>query len=219
MRQDAAGRPLTIDKPIADLLHRACGGDGNALQELLCQCRPYIHLLVRSRTARPLRGRVDSSDMVQETQLRAARHIHQFQGRTEAEWLAWLARIAEREVVRQLRQHLGAQKRAVGREQPLVNAVDSQDGLSRLEAWGQAQSSPSQAMLRDERALQLARALAGLPDDYREVLVLRHVEGLPFADVAARLGRSEGAARVLWTRALKRLRDALHAEEESHGAS
>jgi len=176
-------------------------------------------VLVRSRCAGQLRGRVDSSDLVQETQLRAARHIGQFQGRTEAEWRAWLARIAEREIVRQLRRHLGAQKRAAGREQPLPDDGNSQAGVSRLEAWRQTHSSPSQALVRRERALLLARVLAELPADHREVLILRHIEGVPFVEVAARLGRSEGAVRVLWTRALKKLRSALRAAGDSHGAT
>jgi RNA polymerase sigma-70 factor (ECF subfamily) len=65
------------------------------------------------------------------------------------------------------------------------------------------------AAMRKERALVLADALASLPDDYREVLVLRHLEGLDFPEVAQRMSRSAGAVRVLWTRALKKLREAL----------
>jgi RNA polymerase sigma-70 factor (ECF subfamily) len=195
------------DPAIPELLRRARAGDAGAVRELLEGYRDYVALLVRARCAGRLRGRLDSSDIVQETLLRAAQHIGEFQGAGEAEWHAWLGRIAQREVIRQLRHHLGAEKRAVGREEA---AAGESDGRSRLERWcDQEQTSPSQAAMRNERARLLAATLARLPEDYREVLVLRHLEGLDFAEVARRLGRSAGAARVLWTRALKALREEL----------
>ncbi len=64
-------------------------------------------------------------------------------------------------------------------------------------------------MARRERALLLAEALAILPEDYREVIVLRHLEGLGFADVALRMGRTEDSVKNLWVRALARLRRTL----------
>jgi RNA polymerase sigma-70 factor (ECF subfamily) len=193
-----------------DLLARVRRGDAPALQQLLERYREYVRLLVRCRAAGRLQARVDSSDFVQETLLRAARHIQQFEGTSEEQWCAWLRRIAEHEIVHQLRHHLGAAKRAAGREQPLPAAGDSDAGASCLERWfTKAQTSPSLAAVRKERALVLADALARLPDDYREVLILRHLEGLEFADIARRLQRSAGAVRVLWTRALKKLREEL----------
>ena len=68
-------------------------------------------------------------------------------------------------------------------------------------------------MSRAPSELRSARmgALARLPADHREVLILRHLEGLDFAEVALRMNRSAGAVRVLWTRALKKLREELGA--------
>lgn len=188
---------------IADLLPRAVAGEAAALQALLARYREFVRLLVRSRCGGQLRKRLDSSDLIQETLLQAARHIHQFHGRGEEEWRAWLGRIAEREVIRQLRRHLGAERRAVQREQE--PGADS--GGSRLGQWFRTHSSPSAAAMRHERALQLTTVLGKLPEDYREVLILRHLEGLPFQEIAERLGRSAGAVRVLWTRALQKLRE------------
>ena len=93
----------------ADLLRRAGAGESEV------RYREFVKLLVRSRGARQMKGRLDSSDLVQETLFQAARHIRQFQGECEQEWRAWLTRIAEREVIRQLRRHLGAEKRDVKR--------------------------------------------------------------------------------------------------------
>lgn len=195
--------------PVEELLRRARGGDAAALDELASRYRQFVHLLVRSRCGAQLRARVDSSDLVQETLLRVAQHIAQFEGTCEEEWRAWLARVAENEVVHQLRHHLGAEKRDARRECRLA-APESSAGGPRLEQWwAKSQTSPSQAVVRKERVLALADALGRLPPDYREVLVLRHLEGLPFEAVAERLGRTSGAARVLWTRALKKLREEL----------
>jgi RNA polymerase sigma-70 factor (ECF subfamily) len=194
-----------------ELIEQARAGDADALQALLQRYREYVRLLVRCRAAGRLQARVDGSDLVQETLLRAAQNIQQFRGTSEEEWCAWLARIAEREVIHQVRHHLGAAKRDASREQPLPDHPDdSSNGASRLERWfTKAQTSPSLAAVRKERALLLAEALARLPADHREVLILRHLEGLEFPEVALRMNRSAGAVRVLWTRALKKLREEL----------
>jgi RNA polymerase sigma-70 factor (ECF subfamily) len=59
--------------------------------------------------------------------------------------------------------------------------------------------------MRRERGVLLANALAGLPDDYREVIVLRYLEGFSFADIAARMGRSVDSVQKLWVRGLAKL--------------
>jgi RNA polymerase sigma-70 factor (ECF subfamily) len=192
--------------PIPELIRRARSGDAGALQALLHGCRDFVRLLIRQRCPERLRARLDGSDIVQETLLRAAQHIEQFRGEEEAAWRAWLRTIAEREVVRQVRQHLGAARRSVLGEQPLPADPGSAAHPPVLEPWQARDNSPSQEALRKERALALAGALARLPADYRSVLTLRHLEGLDFAEVAVRLDRSPGAARVLWARALKALR-------------
>ena len=71
------------------------------------------------------------------------------------------------------------------------------------------QSTPSQRASRREQAVLLADALSLLPDDYREVIILRHLEGLTFPEVAARMGRSLDSVEKLWVRALARVRTAL----------
>jgi RNA polymerase sigma-70 factor (ECF subfamily) len=185
------------------MLRQAKAGDAAALERLLSDYRDYVRSVVGSRRPHAIQSRVDASDIVQETLLLVAQHIGEFRGASEQEWLAWLARVAENEVVHQVRQHVGADCRAVGRE----HLPSGKDGMSRLEDWlARTQTSPSQAAQRNERACALADALTRLPDDYRRILVLRHLDGLAFAEVAGRMGRTEGAARVLWTRALKALR-------------
>jgi RNA polymerase sigma-70 factor (ECF subfamily) len=66
-------------------------------------------------------------------------------------------------------------------------------------------ASPSERASRREQAVLLANAVSELPSDYREVFVQRTLEHVPFEDVAVRMGRSVGAVRMLWARALERL--------------
>jgi RNA polymerase sigma-70 factor (ECF subfamily) len=72
-----------------------------------------------------------------------------------------------------------------------------------------AQSTPSQQASRREQAVLLADALGRLPQDYREVIILRHLEGLTFPEVARRLGRTVDSVEKLWARGLARLRRSL----------
>ena len=70
-------------------------------------------------------------------------------------------------------------------------------------------TSPSQQVIKREQSVLLAELLERLPDDFRQVIVLRNVEDLPHEEVARRMGRSPGAVRMLWVRALARLRQEL----------
>jgi RNA polymerase sigma-70 factor (ECF subfamily) len=70
-------------------------------------------------------------------------------------------------------------------------------------------STPSQRASRREQAVLLSEALDKLPRDYREVIILRHLEQCSFAEVANRMGRSEDSVQKLWVRALANLRKSL----------
>lgn len=198
-------------EPIGTLLSRARAGNPGALQTLLERYREYLRLVIRCRHGGRLQPRMDNSDLVQETCLRAVENFGQFQGENEEAWRGWLGRIAEREVIHQLRRHRGADKRDLAREVALpAPANGSITGAPRLDQWlFKTQTTPSLLAVRKERAQLLADALARLPEDYREVLVLRNLQELDFPEVAERMQRSPGAVRVLWVRALKKLRDDL----------
>lgn len=186
------------------LLAEALRGSGESLGALLEVYRGYLYLQARAQLDLRLRSRANPSDVVQDTFLQACRHFDQFRGRTTRELLGWLRRILAHRVARLAEQQVQAGKRTVRREVSL----DRPPGDSAAEPLTLASpgSSPSTHAQRRESADWLAGQLARLPDDYREVLVLRHLEGLPFADVAQRMNRTPGAVRVLWLRALDRLR-------------
>ena len=73
-------------------------------------------------------------------------------------------------------------------------------------------TSPSEAASRREQAVLLADAIGMLPPDYREVILLRFAEGLPFAQVAERMGRTVNSVEKLWLRGIARLRQTVGAD-------
>jgi RNA polymerase sigma-70 factor (ECF subfamily) len=156
-----------------------------------------------------LQGKADASDIVQETFLDAHRGFARFAGGTEAELLAWLRRILAARVADLLRRYLGAQGRDVRLERELSAELDDRSSALLGPELAASISSPSQQADRREQAVLLAEALARLPDDYREALVLRHLEGLTFPEVARRMGRSQDSVEKLWLRGLARLRQEM----------
>jgi RNA polymerase sigma-70 factor, ECF subfamily len=106
----------------------------------------------------------------------------------------------------------GAQRRDLGREVSLEQALaESSRRLGDLLAA--PDTSPSERAGRHELELRLADAMAKLPPDYAEVILLRNIEGLSHDQIAGRMGRGSGAVRMLWVRALARLRQELDLAE------
>jgi RNA polymerase sigma-70 factor (ECF subfamily) len=190
------------------LLQRARAGDDRALGQLLESYRDYLALLGRLQIGRRLQSKADAADLVQETFLEAYRTFAHFRGETEAELIAWLRQILASNLAMFVRRYLGTQRRDVRLEQELGQEID-QTSQRLDQGLAAPESSPSQRAARREQAVLLAGALARLPEDYREVLILRHLESQSFPEVARRMDRSVDAVKKLWTRALDRLRHTL----------
>jgi RNA polymerase sigma-70 factor (ECF subfamily) len=192
----------------AEILCQAQRGDPQALGELLERYRNYLALLGRLQVGRRLQGKLDEADLVQETFLKAHRNFAQFRGTTEAEWLSWLRKILASTVANLVRHYWTSQRRNVRLERDLAAELD-QSSRALDEGLLAKQSTPSQRAARREQAVLLADTLERLPKDHREVVILRHLEGLAFAEVAQRMERSVDSVKKLWARALAQLRDVL----------
>jgi RNA polymerase sigma-70 factor (ECF subfamily) len=189
------------------LLSQARAGDVPALGRLLEFYRNYLRLVARAMIGQALRVRLDASDLVQETFLKAHQEFGQFLGGTEPELVSWLRQILVRTLANQARHHR-RRGRYYQRDEPLEVLLErSSSGVQRaLEA---PLSSPSSVASRREQAVLLADALEKLPADYREVFLMRNLEHIPFDGIAVRMGRSSGAVRMLWTRTIKKLSQLL----------
>lgn len=193
-----------------ELLEQARAGNAAQLGQLLENYRHYLHLLARLEIGRNLQAKLDASDLVQDTLLEAHRNFQRFRGGCESQFVCWLRQIMAASMSNLLRRYLGTQGRDVRLERDLAVHLDQSSQLLDRGLVDPA-SSPSQQAARREQAVVLADALAQLPDDYREVIILRNLESLCFAEVAGRMGRSVDSVEKLWMRALVRLRQVMGA--------
>src|SRR5262249_22556816 len=154
-----------------------------------------------------LRAKLDPSDVVQETFLEAHADFSRFLGQGEPALVAWLRSILVHRLADMARHHQ-AQGRDLRREESLEVVLErsSLDVQRSLAEWSH---SPSALAIRREQAVLLAEALQRLPEDHREVFVLRNLEHVPIEEIATRMGRSANAVRKLWSRALLALRHEL----------
>jgi RNA polymerase sigma-70 factor (ECF subfamily) len=177
--------------------------DGEELAPRLESFRSYLMLLAEAQLDPRLRGKIDPSDLVQQTLLRAYQRRALFRGDDDAQRAGWLRTILARVLVDAVRKFA----RAKG-ERSLEAALDQSS--ARLEAFLAAdQTSPSGRARRHEQLVRLADALSALPDDQRRAIELRHLQGLTVAETAQVLGRSVDAVTGLLHRGLKGLRRGL----------
>jgi RNA polymerase sigma-70 factor (ECF subfamily) len=197
---------------VEQLLAEAREGEANCLGRVLQYYGNYLKLLVTTHLDAKLRARCSPSDIVQESYFEAHRDFGNFRGQTEAEFLAWLRKILVNNMAREVEKHILSAKRDVRREVRFSGMqAELERSAARLESVLVDQApSPSSRADRHEHVVALANHLAELPTDYREVLVLRHCEGLAFKDIARQMGRSAGAVRMLWLRAIGQIRQLMN---------
>jgi RNA polymerase sigma-70 factor (ECF subfamily) len=194
------------------LLQRARGGDEEARGELLQLYRPYLQLLARLKANRLMQAKLDDSDLVQDTCLSAHRDFAQFRGASEQEFTAWLREIMAHAAANWLRDHR-RQRRDVRLERRMYDVLNQSSQMLER-AITSTDPSPSQRAERRERAVLLANALNDMPADYREVLVLRELEGKSLREAAEAMGRTPNAVQKLWARALVQLRRRMQSAME-----
>ncbi len=170
------------------------------------QFRGYLRLLAESQLPAALRGKVDASDVVQQTMLQAYEAREQFRGSTEAQRAAWLRTILAN-VLWGLLRHYGRDCRDLSKEQSLASVEHSSVRLEALLA-GNA-SSPSQNMQRIELAAKLASALMELNEDQRQVILMKYWHDRTLNEIAAECGKSPEAVAGLLYRGLRQLRGGL----------
>ena len=197
-----------MDRDPHALLDQARAGSPLATGQLLEAYTGYLTLLARVQIGRRLQGKADAGDIVQEVFLEAHRQMRNFRGTTEAELLAWLRRILAGQIALMLRRYLGTKGRDVKLERELAVQLDHSSQVMDG-GFVASYSTPSQHASRREQAVLLAEKLEQLPSNYKEIIVLRHLEGLSFPEVAARMGKTEDSVQKLWVRALASLKRSL----------
>lgn len=172
----------------------------------LARFRDYLRILAELEMGRGLAPRLDPSDIVQETLLRAHRAAEQIAGASDDSCRAWLRTILGNTLATAWRDEHRA-KRDLRREVPLDRSLDRSS--ARIVRMAADLSSPSDRLHGEERLLGLCHALASLPDDQRQAFLARHWEGLAVDDIAQRMGRTRPAIAGLLRRATVALRAEL----------
>lgn len=193
----------------AELLRMACE-QPELRGQLLEQYRAYLLMLARLQIGRRLRGKVDPADAVQDAFLHAHRAFASFAGDNETAFVAWLRGVLAGQIAHLVRRYF-SKTRNVNLEEVIERELNTSSHMLSKSLVGSS-SSPSERAAYREQAVRLADALERLPADYRDVILLRQIEELPFAEIAERLGRSVDSVQKRWVRGLDRLRTILEAE-------
>jgi RNA polymerase sigma-70 factor (ECF subfamily) len=204
-----APRPPDTD----ELIRQSARGDDAARQDLLARHRGRLRRMIGVRLDRRLLARVDPSDVVQEVLMEAHNRLGDYLRDQPLPFYPWLRQIAWQRLLK-IHQHHHARKRRVTHEgPPLLELPDESVGdlAERLAASG---TSPSRHAVRQELRLRVREALGRLTERDREVLVLRYLEQMSLAEIAAVMGTTEGAIKSRHARALLRLQGLLNDEGE-----
>jgi RNA polymerase sigma-70 factor (ECF subfamily) len=193
------------------LLDQARAGDRHAFERLFERHGTPLQQMIEARIDARLRGRIDPSDVVQDTHLEAFRRLDDYLERQPMPFHLWLRKMAYERLLNLRRDHVTTARRSVVREVPLPDPSSLQLAarfLGRSSSRTPA-STPSARLARSEIAVQMRQALAQLPEDDREILLLRYVDNLSNQDCAALLEISGAAASKRHGRAILRMHKIL----------
>lgn len=197
------GDKLKLDRELEVM----SGGAINSTNAIFTRYRGYLKLAAAISVDPRLRQKFDASDIVQETLFEAVRDWDRYGGSSEDERLAWLRRMLANNLLDGVRR-FRAEKRDVGRERSLDESV--QATIGRLgDMLASDASTPSCRAMREERDLQIADAVAALPDAQREAVILQRWHGWTLSEIGDLLGKSTEAVAGLIFRAQRALHRSL----------
>jgi RNA polymerase sigma-70 factor (ECF subfamily) len=200
---------MAANKSDEELIAAAVAGQRAAAGQLLIRYHDRLWQFIEGRLPSDLRSIVSADDVLQTTYVDVFRRIGEFQSRGPDSFCAWLTTIADHRLLDMIRD-LRVGKR--GGKAAAVDVHPAGDGSSvvdLLNVLAVDEHTPSRSVARHEAASAVHVALAGLKDDYREVLRMRYIEGRSVGEVAAKMNRSEGSVHMLCRRALQQLRAVL----------
>jgi RNA polymerase sigma-70 factor (ECF subfamily) len=195
---------------LSSLLQRAATGDQEALSALFSRYRDRLKRMVHLRLSRRLQGRVDDSDVLQESFLDLSRRLQDYLQDPKLPFYLWLRHMTVLKLAEVHRRHLGTQLRAADREVSLHRGgLPQADSVSLAAQLLGKLTTPSQAAIKAELRVQVQEALNSMDPIDREVLALKHFEQLSTSEIAEVLGLSKAGAGGRYLRAIKRLREIL----------
>lgn len=195
---------LTTVDSWSELLQSARRGDDSALNQIWQELRSYLLMVAHQRLDAGLKGKMDASDVVQQSLMEAHRDFAEFRGQSEGEIKAWVCKLVVHNLADAGRRFRQSQKRNISKE--IAWTTQSELASATYDA------SPSTLLRQRETDDEMARAVSELPQRSQQVLELRHRLGLSHAQVAVELGMTEIAARKLWSRIVLELQERLSSQ-------
>lgn len=174
--------------------------------------RDYLSMIARAQIGPKYRAKIDAEALVNGVLFEAHQQWDRIRGDSETELRAWLRRVLSNGVNDAIRFH-HRDRRDVDREQQPAAASDWEQSCCRFVDVTCGLTSPSMRVVRQERELQVARALAQLPDDQRDAIELHHLHGCSLAETAETMDRTVASVVGLLRRGLKQLKGILQTIE------
>ncbi|MGH7200937.1 MAG: RNA polymerase sigma factor [Planctomycetaceae bacterium] len=200
------------------LIERVRQRDSEALVEFIESRRRQLLSFIDRNLSDGLKRKVEPQDVLQEVAVSALGGL-QDMDLSERDPFSWLCQLAERRIIDAHRKYFGAQKRSAEREVSLGSPATASRAGGFVEFLAASMTTPSQALSRNQREFKLMAALETLPEDNREALRMRYVENLPSKEIAQRLGKTDGAVRVLLSRSLGKLQELLSKDTAFQGST
>ena len=192
------------------LLDEARAGGPTAVDKLLGEFREPLRRVIDLRLDPAIARRVDASDIVQDVLLEANQRLVEYLKKPDMPFHLWLRHLAQDRIIDTHRRHRLAQRRSADREQPIARpAWTDESSVSLVAQLVDTERTPTSEAIQQELLRKLTAAIERLGDDDREVVLMRHHEGLSNQDVAKALDLTEAAASMRYLRALRRLKDVL----------
>lgn len=195
------------------LIEQVRAGDKQALGEFIRLRTPQLLSFLAKRMADRLKQKVEPQDLLQELTVSCLNSVDTVDF-GDRDPFSWLCQQAERRIIDAHRHHFGSQKREAGREVSMHNRAGEGESGELGDMLSASLTSASRAFSRKQKEFHVLAALEALPEDARQALRFRYLDGLPSKEIAERMGRTDGAVRVLLSRSLTKMQDLLAENEE-----
>lgn len=192
------------NEPTENSIQKLLAGETERLASLVDCFRPRLKKVVQLRVGGRLSARIDPSDVIQDVYVEATRRVTKYIQSPNVGFFVWIHGVTKDVLLNSIRRHTSAKNRSIHCEVTLPNDQSAVLGRNLI-----SHESPSRVVHRDELHAAVRNAISGLKDTDREIILMRHFDGLTNNQVAESLGLTPSTSTMRHGRALARLKSLL----------